>query len=174
MCCFFTGNGQKHLVVTQQEMVTAEAGGSVTMSCVFTAMSPKYSATWTLGCSPDALPLQGLPCFQHRVNISTQDPVQTLYGLDVHSYEITTAMTIINLTENDSGTFYCHIKMADDKTGTGNGTRLEVTPRSRPADKEDQEKSPSILYAVVGAEACVIVILIAVVIRHRPRGMYES
>ncbi|KAM4019584.1 uncharacterized protein ACNLHF_000270 isoform 2-T2 [Anomaloglossus baeobatrachus] len=120
------------LGVTQPEMVTAEVGESVTITCSFTSEFPAYSVTWTIGCnSPEKL--QDNPCYQHRANITTQDNVRTPHSSELPIYEGKIILTINNLTENDSLMFCCHIK-TNKKTGTGAGTRLEVTPRSFPTE----------------------------------------
>ncbi|XP_071980485.1 natural cytotoxicity triggering receptor 3 [Engystomops pustulosus] len=119
--------GQTQLVVTQPEMVQAQAGDSVNISCSFTSSSPTYTVTWTVG----ALLLQDHPCFQHRVKVSTPDHNQTN---KVHSYESQTTVTVLNLTENDSGIFFCHVKTGDRETGTGPGTTLVVNHRSLSAE----------------------------------------
>ncbi|XP_066436085.1 uncharacterized protein [Eleutherodactylus coqui] len=169
------GNDQNQLVVTQQEMVKAESGGSVNFSCSSTTPYPAYSMKWTMECNL-TVSLTDLPYFQRRVKLLTPDPVQVTQSPQVPTYEIKATLTIINLTENDSGRFYCHIKSAGGKWRTGDGTRLEVAPRSCPAGQKDQGSLPKlyILYGVVGAEACIILILIAVVMRYRPLGFWRS
>ncbi|XP_066435950.1 uncharacterized protein [Eleutherodactylus coqui] len=175
ICSAGSGNDQNQLVVTQQEMVKAESGGSVNISCSSMALYPVYSVEWTLGCNLTTS-LTDLPYFQYRVKLFTTDPVQAPQSPQVPTYEIKATLTIINLTENDSGRFCCHVMLGGGKKGTGNGTRLEVAPRSCPAGQKDQGSLPKlyILYAVVGAEACIILILIAVVMRYRPRGFWRS
>ncbi|XP_075178635.1 uncharacterized protein LOC142250367 [Anomaloglossus baeobatrachus] len=167
------GSGHSRLVVTQPETVTAEDGESVTITCSFTSKFSAYSVTWTIGCNSTEN-LQHNPCYQRRVNISFPDAVQTSHSSQVPTYEGKTAITINKLTENDSGTFCCHIR-SGGKIETGAGTKLEVTLRASPEEKPQSEKwNEYIFYAVIGAEACVIVILIAVVIRNHPRGLSRS
>ncbi|XP_075692807.1 uncharacterized protein LOC142660041 [Rhinoderma darwinii] len=170
-----TVSDQKHLEVTQPEKVKAEAGESATITCTFMTTSPSYSATWSLGCD-DTATLQNQPCYRRRVNISTTDPVvQTPQSPQIPVYEMKTTVTITNLTENDSEKFCCHISTTIGEKGTGPGTRLEVTPKSSAGQqKQDTPLITYILYAVIGAEACVIIILIAVVIKNRPGGSSRS
>ncbi|XP_044162301.1 myelin protein P0-like [Bufo gargarizans] len=126
-------NGQKQVVVTQPEVVRAEAGGTVAITCSFASYIPSYSVTWTLGCNTSEK-LQDLTCFQRRINISSPDPGQTPHSPHGEpNYEVNVTIIIINLTESDSGTFCCHVK-TPNMAGTGPGTRLEVTPRSIPAE----------------------------------------
>ncbi|XP_073494097.1 uncharacterized protein [Phyllobates terribilis] len=168
-----TGAVQAGLVVTQPEGVTADVGKSVTITCSFTSESPSYSVTWSIGCNSTENLRYNL-CYQRRVNLSFPDAVKTPQNSEVPNYEGKTTITINNLTENDSGRFCCHIT-SGRKTGKGAGTRLEVTPRSFSAEPQDQEQlTMYISYAVIGAEAFVIVILIAVVIRNHPRGLSRS
>ncbi|XP_077148631.1 uncharacterized protein LOC143809447 [Ranitomeya variabilis] len=167
------GAVHERLVVTQPENVTAEAGKSVTINCSFTSKFTAYSVTWSIGCNSTEN-LQNSPCYQHRVNISFPDAVQIPQSSQVSTYEGKTTITIHNLMENDSGWFCCHIRSGPD-TGTGAGTRLKVTPRSSSSGEPNQEIwKMYILYAVIGAEACVIVILIAGVIRNHSRGLSRS
>ncbi|KAM4019582.1 immunoglobulin superfamily member 6-like [Anomaloglossus baeobatrachus] len=166
---WLTGTIQGRLVVTQPAMVKAEVGESVTITCSFTSEFPAYSVTWTIGCNSTEK-LQNNPCYQQRVNISFPDAVQTPDSSQVPTYEGKTAITINKLTENDSGTFCCHIK-TNKEPETGAGTRLKVTTRPSPKGKQNKEIKIYIFYAVIGAEACVIVILMAVVIRNHPRGL---
>ncbi|XP_069602608.1 immunoglobulin superfamily member 6-like [Ranitomeya imitator] len=168
-----TGAVQEGLVVTQPENMTAEVGKSVTINCSFTSESPSYSVTWSIGCIITQN-LQYNPCYQRRVNISFQDAVQTPHKSKEPTYEGKTTITINNLTENDSGKFCCHINSVS-KTGTGTGTRLEVTRKSCFSGREHQAPLKMYIFsAVIGAEACVIVILIAVVIRNHSRGLSRS
>ncbi|XP_073405491.1 uncharacterized protein [Dendrobates tinctorius] len=168
-----SGAVQEGLVVTQPENVTAEAGKSVAITCSFTSKFTAYSVTWSIGCNSTEN-LQNSPCYKHRVNISFPDAVHIPQSSQVPTYEGKTTITIYNLVENDSGRFCCHIR-SGRKTATGNGTRLEVTPGSSSAGKPDQEIwKKYIPYAFIGAEAFVIVILIAVVIRNHSHGLSRS
>ncbi|XP_073405098.1 uncharacterized protein [Dendrobates tinctorius] len=153
--------------------MTEEVGKSVTITCLFKSESPSYSVTWSIGCNSNQA-IQDNPCYQRRVNISSPDAVQTPYNAQVNTYQGNTTITINNLTENDSGTFCCHIT-SGRKNGTGAGTRLEVTRKSFCSVQQDQEQLKMyIFYAVIGAQACVIVILIAVVIRNHSGGLSRS
>ncbi|KAG8552813.1 hypothetical protein GDO81_003085 [Engystomops pustulosus] len=171
------GNGQKQLVVTQPKMLQATAGASVNISCSFISSDSSYTATWTLGCEATAIPLKDHLCFQHRVKFSVPASDQTASNSQAPSDETQKAtITIFNLTENDSGSFCCHIKTVLQKEmGSGTGTILEVTRKSIAAVPSDDLKMSEkvktyILYGVIGAETCVIIILLAVVIKHRLQG----
>ncbi|XP_073498526.1 uncharacterized protein [Phyllobates terribilis] len=167
------GAVQAGVVATQQENVTAEAGKSVTIICSFTSKFPAYSVTWSIGCNSTEN-IQNNPCYWRRVNLSFPDAVQRPQNSEVLIYEGNTTITINNLTENDSGRFCCHIT-SGRKTGTGAGTKLEVTPRSFCTEQHDpEERNMYIFYAVIGAEACFIVILIAVVIKNHSQGLSRS
>ncbi|XP_077148625.1 uncharacterized protein LOC143809441 [Ranitomeya variabilis] len=132
------GAVEEGVVVTQPENVTAEVGKSVTITCSFTSKFTAYSVTWSIGCN-STQNLQDSPCYQHRVNISFPDAVQIPQSSQVPTYEGKTTITINNLMETDSGRFCCHIR-SGRKTGTGTGTRLEITPSSFSADRVCRHK----------------------------------
>ncbi|XP_077137667.1 uncharacterized protein LOC143803784 [Ranitomeya variabilis] len=112
------------LLVKQPENMTAEAGESVTITCSFKYVVNSFSVTWTV-CNNTGN-LKDNPCLQRRLNFSTQGNES-----QVTTYERKSMLTIVNLTENDSLKFCCHI-LTNTKSGTGAGTRLEITPRSFP------------------------------------------
>ncbi|XP_069799183.1 tyrosine-protein phosphatase non-receptor type substrate 1-like [Dendropsophus ebraccatus] len=159
-------NRQKHLVVTQPEMVQAEAGESVTINCSFTSKSPSYSARWTIGCN-HTVSLQDHPCFQHRVKLTSLDPNQTSHGQESNSTQ-ETAITITNVTENDSGRICCHIRTTDRETGTGVGTRLVITARSSAAESNNKESDNRVpLLVEITRITClfILIILLAIAVK---------
>ncbi|XP_075117089.1 uncharacterized protein LOC142185559 [Leptodactylus fuscus] len=162
-------NGQNHLEVTQPEMVKAQTGESANITCSFMSATPSYFVTWTLGCNNSALQLKDHPCFQSRIMVSSPETPN-------NPQEKKTMLTILNLTESDSGKFCCHVRTADKDTGSGQGTRLEIAPRSSSDEHKIQEMRLTlyILCAVIGAEACVIIILIILVVRFCSRGSSRS
>ncbi|XP_075042038.1 uncharacterized protein LOC142101484 [Mixophyes fleayi] len=166
----FKIDGNKNLVVTQTKVHKAAAGESVTTTCSFVTSYPSYTVRWTLGCD-NRVYLSDQPYYKHRIRVSSLESNQTKHGLGMS--EVQTSITIANLTENDSGTFCCHVELARGEKGTGDGTRLEVTPRSYTEDPNrrlEMEKEIFILYIIAGIEAFLIVILFAAVIKYRLQG----
>ncbi|XP_075042013.1 uncharacterized protein LOC142101447 [Mixophyes fleayi] len=157
-------DGKINLVVTQLEVHKAVTGESVTISCSFVSRSPPYIVRWSLGCDKSVL-LCDLPYYKNRINVST--PIDTKN--DLTSYEVQISITIANLTENDSGTFCCHVHNHGEE-GTGNGTRLEVTTRLYPSVQQDLVLKRFILYIIVGIETCLMLILSALVIKYCLQG----
>ncbi|XP_075440313.1 natural cytotoxicity triggering receptor 3-like [Ascaphus truei] len=146
------GSGDLGLTVEQPAIIRAEAGDSVTMNCTFGIEKSHYTVTWSLDCG-DLPPLESSPCYQNRVT------VQSNYR----------EITIVNVTENDSGTDCCRVEAFGGRKGIGNGTRVEVTKRQPVAVSRDGERKCFILLGVVGFETCVVIALLAVLIKSRLR-----
>ncbi|XP_053330074.1 uncharacterized protein LOC128503904 [Spea bombifrons] len=136
------------LMVEQPAIIRTEAGTSVTFNCTVKTESPSYNIRWRLGCQ-DGVWLEESPC--HRDRVSYQHRRQQL--------------TINNLTESDSGTYCCHVEGANEMNVSGNGTRLEVSPRSCLSDIEHTNGNSFILPGIVGVETCVIIILLAALVK---------
>ncbi|CAH2314386.1 tyrosine- phosphatase non-receptor type substrate 1-like isoform X3 [Pelobates cultripes] len=109
--CNSAVNAKDLLVVEQPEVTESIAGTSVTINCTFRIKSSSFSIRWYVGCD-NSTPLETLPSYRHRVTF------QNLYR----------QLTLSNVTLSDTGTYYCHVELANGKMGTGNGTRLEVSP----------------------------------------------
>ncbi|CAH2314385.1 natural cytotoxicity triggering receptor 3-like isoform X1 [Pelobates cultripes] len=140
------------LVVEQPAVIESITGTSVTINCTFRTQGLSFSVRWYLGCDKST-PLETLPSYRHRVTFQN----------------LNRQLTLSNLTESDSGTYYCHVELANGKMGTGNGTRLEVSPRQCNSGNE-KEPDAVILYGVIGLETCVIIILLAALTKILSRG----
>ncbi|XP_077315501.1 uncharacterized protein LOC143935450 [Lithobates pipiens] len=152
--------------ITQQEIMNVEAGQSVNITCSFVFDSPSFTAKWTRGCN-HSVSLSDQTCYNGR--ISSNSDLTTESG--TLCYKINSILTIVNVLEIDSGIYCCHIQTVRGQMGIGSGTRLEVIQR-----KPIQEKNPTnenmqyILYAVVGVEACIILVLLIVVVKFCHKG----
>ncbi|OCT67901.1 hypothetical protein XELAEV_18039199mg [Xenopus laevis] len=143
------GNSNDVLVVKQSERLTVELGGSVTINCTFEADYNTYSVTWFLGCENKSNLLDH-PCYKHRVRFDNNKR----------------QVIISNLTESDSGMYCCNVEVANGKKGAGNGTRVEVKQRQCPEAEENNPTACIIQYSFLGFEACIIVILLALLLKY--------
>ncbi|XP_072286887.1 uncharacterized protein [Pyxicephalus adspersus] len=154
-----TGRGS-HIMVKQPALITAELGGNVTIECNVTTSISSYAISWTLGCEMGQL-----------VNKSCRVTFKSLNHL----------ITISNLAESDSGIYCCLIETTEGKLIKGNGTRLKVTmtPSSKSITEATEDANGArpeqvdILYMVIGLLICVIIVLLAVLIKVCHRGSPE-
>ncbi|KAM4641995.1 uncharacterized protein O3C94_016355 [Discoglossus pictus] len=149
------GTGDQGLLVEQPEHIIAEAGGSVTMNCNFDAGSKHFSVIWSIGCS-NRTPFNTESCYKNRVITQQQQ------------------ITIVNLTENDSGTYCCHVELYNRRRGVGNGTRLEVIRRPSQIQTGSSGKDLFIHHVVIGVESSIIIILLVVLIAYYLRGTCKT
>ncbi|XP_053545556.1 uncharacterized protein LOC128636587 [Bombina bombina] len=150
------GKGHNNVLVEQPALIEVEAGKSVTINCTFKAESQHYSVIWSLGCS-NRSPIHSEVCYRQRVTL------------------LRNQITIFNLTENDSGTYCCHVDLYGGYQGTGNGTRIVVTQRGKQnhADSKRQD-TKYILYSIIGFEFCIIIALLVFVINNRLQGSRDT
>ncbi|CAH2314384.1 programmed cell death 1 ligand 1-like [Pelobates cultripes] len=128
---------------------------SVTINCTFKTQGSSFSVRWYLGCD-NGTPFDNSPCYQNRTSFQN----------------LNRQLILSNVTESDSGTYCCHVELANGKTGNGTGTRLEVSPVQ--CDSVNKSSNSSILYSVIGFEACVIIILLAALIKIRSREQLQT
>ncbi|XP_040261876.1 uncharacterized protein LOC120977818 [Bufo bufo] len=140
------------------DYIVTQSGDNVNINCTMKFPGTPYTVHWTLDCDGSTL-LKDHPLYNGRVNFSSL------------RYEI----TIQNVTEQDSRMYCCHVETADGKIQAGRGIRLQVTNKLKDfLGHQGTGHEKYILYTVIGAVAFVIIILIAVVIKCRPRGLSRT
>ncbi|XP_068105499.1 signal-regulatory protein beta-2-like [Hyperolius riggenbachi] len=152
------GSDIPRVVMEQPAVVSAQSGESVTIECNVTNKSSAYFVTWSLGCG-------------NRTPLPNSDRV--LYRSSNQH------ITIQNLTEEDSGTYYCHVEGAEMGLVSGNGTRLKVTGKPCPTDKRrkvegEVHKKVIVLSTLVGLQTCVIIILLVALMKYYLPGFLVS
>ncbi|XP_073454006.1 uncharacterized protein [Aquarana catesbeiana] len=147
--------GKNHTSVEQPILITAEPENNVTIECKVTHQMHFAHVTWTLGCEG------GQPI---------REGGKVVYSSSKHK------ITIMNLTESDSGIYCCHVEIVDGKKARGKGTRLEVTNTSCSESTGlvdtggDHHGQVNILYTVIGLLICVIIVLLAVLMKYCHTG----
>ncbi|XP_044162299.1 uncharacterized protein LOC122946623 [Bufo gargarizans] len=138
--------------------ILTQSGDNVNINCPNDFPRSPFTLLWTLDCDDSTL-LQDHPLYKGRV----------IFSSGKHQ------MTIQNVTEQDSRMYCCHLKAADGKIQAGRRIRLQVTNKLEDSlGHQETGHEKYILYTVIGAEAFVIIILIAVVIKWRPRGLSRT
>ncbi|XP_044124771.1 uncharacterized protein LOC122919673 isoform X2 [Bufo gargarizans] len=138
--------------------ILTQSGDNVNINCTFKIPRTPFTLHWTLDCDDSTL-LKDLPLYKGRVNFSSV----------IHQ------MTIQNVTEQDSRMYCFHVKTSDGEIQAGRGIKLQVTNKLEDSlGHQGTGHEKYILYTVIGAEAFVIIILIAVVIKWRPRGLSRT
>ncbi|XP_075440306.1 natural cytotoxicity triggering receptor 3-like isoform X2 [Ascaphus truei] len=142
------GSGDLDLTVEQPAIIRAEFGDSVTMNCTFGIEKSHYTVIWSLDCG-DLPPLESSPCYRNRVTFQSNHR----------------EITIVNVTENDSGTYCCRVEAFGGRKGIGNGTRVEVTKRQpgRDCNMGILWLSMEILHIFF---LIILIILLSILIKH--------
>ncbi|PIO32462.1 hypothetical protein AB205_0197150 [Aquarana catesbeiana] len=99
------------LTVEQPSFLKVTVGKSATFNCSFVTVSPTFTLKWTLCCG-DNTPLEKHLVYKDRVILGP-------------SYK---EITIINLSEQDTEKYCCHVQTGHGEEGNGNGTLLQVVP----------------------------------------------
>ncbi|XP_041428823.1 uncharacterized protein LOC121397053 [Xenopus laevis] len=142
-----SNNNNDVLKVEQPERLTAEVGGSVTINCTFVNKNYAFSVTWSV--CEEATDLKNHSCFKQRVWFED---------------EYHRIITISNLTENDSAKYCCSVESSNKKEA-GKGTIVHVMQKQCATETWTKEKWLIIQYIVIGFEAFVIILLLALLKR---------
>ncbi|XP_073498525.1 uncharacterized protein [Phyllobates terribilis] len=141
--------GQRNPTGINLQVQKAEAGKSVTIKCPIKPDTDHFALVWTFGFERENLHHQ-----KHYEN-------RTKLG------KLNMEMTISNLTEEDSGIYFCELKKGSKAVESG--VILEVIATPDPAGdnfaEAKQNQTWHTIYIIVGMETCIIIILLAVLIK---------
>ncbi|XP_073494102.1 cell adhesion molecule CEACAM2-like [Phyllobates terribilis] len=142
--------GQQNVPWIKPELLKTEAGTSLTMKCPIKPDTSRFSLVWTFG-------------HEHE-NIAHHQRYKKRIKLGEFNMEI----TISNLTEEDSGIYFCQLKSVSKSVVSG--VILEVIATPDPAGPGKYHETWFILLIIVGLETCIIILLLAVLIKCRFSG----
>ncbi|KAM4019945.1 uncharacterized protein ACNLHF_000546 [Anomaloglossus baeobatrachus] len=150
--------GQRNPNRINLQVLEAEAGKSVTIKCPIEPDTSHFSLVWTLGCE--------------RENLAHQNQYENRTKLG----ELNMEMTITNLAEDDSGIYICQLNNGLKVVEAGVALEVTTTPDPSGDDFADanENKTWSTTYIIVGLETCIIIILLAVLIKYRFSGNSEE
>ncbi|XP_069799024.1 protein sidekick-like [Dendropsophus ebraccatus] len=126
---------QQNFMGIKPRFRTVRAGEPVTIHCSVVPRTDIFSVLWSFGCEEENL--ADHQHYTHRISLFRD-------GLD---------MTITNLTEDDSGIYFCQVLNQKGSKGKDPGTILVVTPISHPAAAAQQDpmgRKPPLLTVTAG------------------------
>ncbi|XP_078075385.1 uncharacterized protein LOC144497821 [Mustelus asterias] len=119
--------------------ITAAEGESVTLNCTVKCEANLLligATYWTRG-KQDGYRLDKSPFYKDRLERSDS---KSFANNRIHIH-------ISGLIEKDSDTYYCHVSLMGSEVRDGNGTHLEVRPKT----PEKNNRNPSLIFGLGGA-----------------------